>query len=158
MNRENQQKTRNDTLSALTSRAKEEHRHLSKNPGFSKLQQQAVEKLKAADLKLTVNIPQFIIDNYQSQMSATAWKFFTYLCRCATFDPKHIHFGTCILTHEKISEATGIKKSNMRKYEAELVDLGLLRVRVTQQREGGGFHTIHYYEVTFFKIREDQLR
>lgn len=103
-----------------------------------------------------VKIPFFIIDNTMKNVSLSAFKIFIYICRRTNFNTKSNHFSRCWLTMSEISEATGVKVSNMRKYVLELINKGMINCTVFRRNYDTGFKTIHEFTVHHIKILNDR--
>ncbi len=111
---------------------------------------------RITNLHYTVNIPQQIVDAYLSVMSPSACKVLIAILRWIEFDPDSRLFATCRSTHERIEQISGVK--SVRRYEKELVELGIIIVKAITTKENGMFRTIHHYEIPFLKIRREQER
>jgi hypothetical protein len=125
-------------------------------PEWKKWTGQFIDKKHVTDtenlekLKLCLRIPFYIMDSYMNKMSASAWKVFSYIARCATFDPGNNHFGRCWLSYEDIQERTGVK--TIQKYVNELEALKLLDVEHTRRfnKYNQCFGTTNQFTISWF--------
>jgi|GEM_PF-4552164 len=107
------------------------------------------------NLKLTVQIPYFIIDNYLPNLSRPATKVLFFLARRANFAKDNTHFGRCWASHKQIEDATNVKVSNLNKYLLELVRLNLITKTTNTRNIDGKIISINQYTVTWFKRMND---
>jgi len=103
------------------------------------------------ELKLTVLIPQFIVDAYLPILSLSATKILIFLARHANFSANSTHYGRCWKKHIEIQQGTGVKVSNMDKYLRELKELNLITYTPVKKNIDGHFITINNYSITWFK-------
>jgi hypothetical protein len=108
-------------------------------------------------LQYYVKFPFFIIDNFMSKdkLSHSAFIVFLYICRKADFRIGSNHFGRCWLTLGQISETTGIRVSNMRKYLNELQSINMINWSYHRKKDEQGFKTIHEFKVTHLTLLKD---
>jgi len=111
-------------------------------------------------LSYYIKFPFFIIDNYMTKkkLSHSAFIVFLYICRRVDFKKNSNHFGRCWLSLTIISEATGIKVSNMRKYLNELKKIGMISWGYTRRKDDDGYKTTHEFKVTHLKLLEELKR
>jgi hypothetical protein len=106
-------------------------------------------------LKLTANVPFFVIDEFWPILSRHAAKILIFLARRANFGSNSTHFGRCWATHEQIEAATGVPVSNMRTYINQLVDLNLITKTTNTRQIDGKIKSTNQYSVTWFKRLKD---
>jgi len=108
-----------------------------------------------ATLKMRVQIPHWVVDDYLGILSRHATKILIYLARKANFAEDNKHFGRAWASHSDIEKATGVPVSNMSRYLNELEGHGLITRTTSRHTYQGKVVSVNQFTVTWFKVMKD---